>query len=66
MNLGGGGSDVSYGQCLFLLNFPSRRSLVVSWEKETRTEDNLLRGREHVQRKGDLVLVPFALEELDE
>lgn len=34
--------------------------------KETRTEDDLLRGREHVQRKGDLVLVPFALEELDE
>lgn len=45
----------------------SCRSLVVSSDegKETRTEDDLLRGREHVQRKGDLVLVPLALEEFD-
>lgn len=48
-------------------SFTSRRSLVVSLGegKETRTEDDFLRGGEHVQRKGNLVLVPLALEELD-
>lgn len=47
--------------------FAFHRSLVVSSGegKETRTEDDFLRGGEHVQREGNLVLVPLALEELD-
>lgn len=47
--------------------FASRRSSVVSSSegKETRTEDDFLGGSEHVERKGNLVLVPLALEELD-